>query len=92
MPAKRLIITGRVQAVGFRMWMEEQAHRLGVEGWVRNRPDGSVEAVIAGDTAAVEEMMRACRRGPRQARVDRIDEELVEPPPEPGFRILPDGG
>ncbi|MBO0712100.1 MAG: acylphosphatase [Acetobacteraceae bacterium] len=92
MPAKRLIVTGRVQAVGFRMWMEQEARRVGVSGWVRNRADGSIEAVIAGDAAAVEEMMRACRRGPRLARVDRIEEELVDPPPEPGFRVLFDAG
>lgn len=91
MKAKRLIIAGRVQAVGFRQWMVETAAKLGVAGWVRNRPDGTVEAVIDGDTAAVEELVRACRRGPRLAQVDRIDEELVEPPEGPGFRALPDG-
>jgi acylphosphatase len=70
--------------------MAQTARRLGVAGWVRNRADGSVEAVIAGDTAAVEELMRASRRGPRHARVDRIEEELVDAPAEPGFRLLPD--
>ena len=90
MQAKRLIITGRVQAVGFRQWMVEAAAQLGVAGWVRNRADGTVEAVLDGDTASVEELVRACRRGPRLAQVDRIDEELVDPPEGPGFRALPD--
>ena len=86
MRAKRVIISGRVQQVGFRQWMAEEAERLGVSGWVRNRGDGTVEAVLAGDAAAVEELVRACRRGPRLAQVDSIDEELVDPPDEPGFR------
>ena len=79
MNSKRLIIRGDVQAVGFRQWMVEQAQRLGVAGWVRNRSDGTVEALVAGDTAAVEELLRACRRGPRLAHVASIEEELVEP-------------
>ncbi len=85
MTAKRVLISGRVQGVGFRHWLHEQAEQLGLSGWVRNRGTGSVEAVIAGDTAAVEELVRACRRGPRLAQVDSITEELVPPPDEPGF-------
>jgi acylphosphatase len=83
--AKRLVITGRVQAVGFRAWMVHKATELGLSGWVRNRPDGSVEALIAGDIASVEEMSRLCRRGPRLAEVTSIDEDLADPPTEPGF-------
>ena len=64
MSAKRLVISGRVQGVGFRDWMVITAQTLGVCGWVRNRRDGSVEALVDGDTAAVEEFVRACRRGP----------------------------
>jgi len=79
MNVKRLIIRGEVQAVGFRQWMVDQAQRLGVAGWVRNRADGTVEALVAGDTAAVEELLRACRRGPRLAHVASIEEELVKP-------------
>jgi acylphosphatase len=79
MSAKRLTIRGEVQAVGFRQWMVDQAQRLGVAGWVRNRADGTVEALVAGDTAAVEELLRACRRGPRLAHVASIEEELVGP-------------
>lgn len=89
MTAKRLTISGRVQGVGFRDWMAGRAQALGVSGWVRNRRDGTVEALVDGDTAAVEELLRACRRGPRLAEVDAIDEELAEPIGEPGFRKLP---
>jgi acylphosphatase len=86
--AKRLVIAGRVQGVGFRAWMVFKANQLGVAGWVRNRPDGSVEALIAGDIASVEELSRLCRRGPRLAEVSSIDEELADPPEEPGFHHL----
>ncbi len=90
MTAKRLVIAGRVQGVGFRHWMVQAARRLGVSGWVRNRPDGTVEAMVAGYPAAVEELLRACRRGPSLAQVDRIEEEFVDLPLEPGFRARPD--
>lgn len=89
MTAKRLTISGRVLGVGFRDWIVERAEALGLSGWVRNRRDGTVEALLDGDTAAVEELVRACRRGPRLAAVTAIDEELAEPPEEPGFRRLP---
>ena len=87
MNAKRLVIAGRVQGVGYRVWMAQKARALGLSGWVRNRGDGQVEALIAGDVAAVEELSRACRRGPRLAEVVSIDEELAEPPEEPGFHL-----
>ncbi len=67
MNAKRLVIAGQVQGIGFRDWMVQKARELGVSGWVRNRQDGTVEALIAGDVAAVEELSRMCRRGPRLA-------------------------
>ncbi len=89
MNAKRLIIGGRVQGVGFRDWMVARAHALGVHGWVRNRRDGTVEALIAGDVASVEELSRMCRRGPKLAQVTSISEELAEPPAEPGFHRAP---
>ncbi|HVY15630.1 MAG TPA: acylphosphatase [Rhodopila sp.] len=85
MSAKRLIISGRVQGIGYRDWMVIKARGLGLSGWVRNRPDGSVEALIAGDTAGVEEMSRLCRRGPRLAEVTSIAEELCDAPEEEGF-------
>jgi acylphosphatase len=85
MSAKRLVIRGQVQGVGFRDWMVARAAVLGLSGWVRNRGDGAVEALVAGDAAAVEELLRACRRGPRMARVASIEEELAPPPDTPGF-------
>ena len=88
MNCKRLIIRGRVQGVGFRVWMVEKARELGVSGWVRNRIDGSIEALVAGDTAAVEELLRLCRRGPRMAEVVSIEEDLADPPDHFGFRQL----
>lgn len=88
MNAKRLTIKGRVQGVGYRAWMAKKAAELGIEGWVRNRPDGAVEALIFGDIAAVEELSRLCRRGPRFAEVSEIDEDLAEPPDEAGFYQL----
>jgi acylphosphatase len=91
MSARRLIISGRVQGVGYRDWMQTLAERLGVFGWVRNRRDGTVEAVVDGDEAAVAELLRACRRGPRLAEVSEILEELTEAPDGPGFRKLPPG-
>ena len=84
-----LLISGRVQGVGYREWMVAEATRLGVAGWVRNRIDGSVEALVDGEEDAVEELLRACRRGPRLARVDAIEEAQADPSTGPGFRILP---
>lgn len=69
----RLAIGGRVQGVGYRYWTMITAQRLGLRGWVRNRADGSVEALIAGNGASVERMIEACRRGPSQARVERVE-------------------
>jgi acylphosphatase len=89
MNAKRLVIAGRVQGVGFRAWMAEKATALGVDGWVRNRADGTVEALVSGDVAAVEELLRLCRRGPRTAEVTSIDEEMADPPDYPGFHQAP---
>jgi acylphosphatase len=86
--AKRLVIAGRVQGVGYRAWMAHKASELGLSGWVRNRPDGSVEALIAGDVASVEELARLCRRGPRMAEVSSIEEDLAEAPEEPGFNLV----
>ena len=65
MTARRLVIAGRVQGLGYRDWMCAQAEALGVSGWVRNRRDGTVEALVDGDPGAVQELLRACRRGPR---------------------------
>ena len=73
----RLVIHGRVQSVGFRYFVEVEAEVSGVEGWVRNCRDGSVEAVIAGDSALVDSMIEALRRGPPVSRVDKIDIEAA---------------
>jgi acylphosphatase len=71
----RLIVArGRVQRVGFRAWVEHTATQHGLDGWVRNRRDGSVEALFAGDAAAVDIVIEACRQGPPSARVEHIDQ------------------
>jgi len=69
----RLLIRGRVQGVGFRFFVEREAARLKCEGWVRNRRDGAVEAVVAGAPEAVAAMADACRRGPPAAEVEAVD-------------------
>jgi len=66
---KHLLITGRVQAVGFRFYMQRKARELGVTGWVRNRRDGAVEAIVQGSSSAVETMIAWARRGPPSAVV-----------------------
>ncbi len=71
--AKRLRIVGRVQGVGYRESMRYEAERLGVTGWVRNRRDGSVEAVVEGEVHAVEAIIGWARRGPRGAHVVTVD-------------------
>lgn len=76
----RLRIEGRVQGVGFRAFVEREATALGLRGWVRNRRDGGVEAVIAGHPDLVEAMIEACRRGPSSAQVDLV-KVLDEPLP-----------
>jgi acylphosphatase len=70
----QVVIRGRVQGVGFRAWTEMMAIEQGVEGWVRNRRDGSVEAVFAGAEAVVLTMIELCRDGPPGARVEAIDQ------------------
>ncbi len=68
----RVIVAGRVQGVGFRAWVERQAEARGLSGWVRNRRDGSVEALFSGEAMAVEAMSAACRSGPRMAAVESV--------------------
>jgi acylphosphatase len=65
-------VTGRVQGVGYRAWTGDQAILLGLQGWVRNRRDGSVEAVFAGPRDAVMQMIEMCHRGPTPAHVDSV--------------------
>ncbi len=67
-----VMIRGRVQGVGYRAWVEDQATLSGLDGWVRNRQDGSVEAVFAGPAADVAELVELCRKGPPACRVDSV--------------------
>jgi acylphosphatase len=71
---RRVMIHGRVQGVGFRAFVEYTAHDHGLAGWVRNRREGSVEAVLAGPADKVAAAITACRRGPPGSRVDSIEE------------------
>ncbi len=70
----RVVIRGQVQGVGFRVWTEAMANRCGLQGWVRNRRDGSVEALFAGAQEQVAAMIELCRVGPLGARVESIDQ------------------
>jgi acylphosphatase len=70
----RVVIRGKVQGVGFRAWVEITALELGIEGWVRNRRDGSVEAVLTGSEEVVLTMIERCREGPRGAHVVAVDQ------------------
>jgi acylphosphatase len=74
---RRVTIRGRVQGVGYRAWVDHQARRLGLQGWVRNRRDGGVEAVFEGAEDIVANMIAACRNGPPSARVDEVAEEAA---------------
>lgn len=76
---RQVVIRGRVQGVGFRYWTMCEAIRLGLEGWVRNCRDGSVEALFAGPADVVAEMMTRCRKGPESARVDTVEDQPVMP-------------
>jgi len=70
---RHLVMRGRVQGVGYRAFVEHEALRLGLDGWVRNRRDGTVEAVFSGADDVVAAMIDACRRGPPAARVEAVD-------------------
>ncbi len=85
------IISGRVQGVWFRAWTEKTATALGLEGWVRNRRDGTVEAVFSGPAASVERMLEKAKDGPPMARVADIATEETDPPENGGFETRPDG-
>jgi acylphosphatase len=73
MAAVRIVISGHVQGVGFRAFVERQARKRGVRGWVRNRRDGTVEALFIGDEPALRDMEASCRRGPSLAMVTQLD-------------------
>lgn len=76
---RHVTVSGRVQGVGYRYFVEHAARSHDLEGWVRNRRDGCVEAVFAGPEQAVAAMIAACRRGPSSARVDALRDEAADP-------------
>ncbi|MBI1774987.1 MAG: acylphosphatase [Proteobacteria bacterium] len=78
-------IVGRVQGVAYRAWTIEEAQRRGLAGWVRNRRDGSVEALLSGSSDAVDAMVTLCHRGPPAARVTRVAVEPSSERPLGGF-------
>ena len=92
---RQVMITGRVQGVGYRAWVEHRAREHELEGWVRNRRDGSVEALFAGPADVVSEMVARCRRGPSSARVEAVRDEGASPDalnlrwPGERFSVLP---
>jgi acylphosphatase len=85
--ARRFLLRGRVQRVGFRYFAEEMARIEGINGFVRNLPDGRVEALAEGDIESVLRFERAIRRGPSGARVDDVETEPVEPAGLVTFRV-----
>lgn len=85
----RVRIAGRVQGVGYRYWTERVAGELGLSGWVRNRRDGTVEALFSGPPDAVAEMLVRCKAGPPSAEVTSIDVDAGAAEPSPGFEVLP---
>jgi acylphosphatase len=86
--AKRVhvVVSGRVQGVGFRYATRQRASSRGVAGWVRNNADGTVEAVFEGEPEQVDALVAWCRRGPAGARIDDVSVELEAPSGERGFR------
>jgi acylphosphatase len=83
--AVQLRIEGRVQGVSYRFWMVTEAERLGLTGWVRNRRDGSVEAVVHGPADTVDALVALAHRGPPAARVGRVVVEAASEAPSAGF-------
>jgi acylphosphatase len=77
--ARRFVVSGRVQRIGFRWFTIEAASCEGITGWVRNLPDGRVEVVAEGDAEAMERFERSVRRGPSGARVDEVETDIVAP-------------
>ena len=87
--ARRVTVAGRVQGVWFRGWTVENAQARGLDGWVRNRADGTVEAMFVGPAGLVADMVEACRKGPPLARVDALAEEPAEDDGRTAFVQLP---
>lgn len=78
MKARRYIVRGRVQGVGFRWFVEREANALGMRGWIRNNEDSTVELIVAGDDAQHASLRSKLEQGPRGSRVDRVDEAVVQ--------------
>jgi acylphosphatase len=89
MAAVHLEVFGKVQGVGFRAFTQRAARRRSVRGWVRNRQDGSVEALLIGDDSDVAAVVENCRRGPATARVDRLEQTPAADDGSPGFVARP---
>lgn len=85
--ARQVCVSGRVQGVFYRAWTADQARGLGVAGWVRNLPDGSVEALLEGSETAVGQMIEAMRTGPPAARVKKLSAEPATPSGTTGFVV-----
>jgi acylphosphatase len=85
--ARKVRVYGRVQGVFFRQWAVNNARTLSVSGWVRNCPDGSVEAHVVGDEGAVSRMIEIMRTGPSQARVEDLTVETIQPEDVSGFSV-----
>ena len=88
MKAVKVIIYGKVQGVGFRNFVFLHAKKLNVRGYVKNNPDGTVEAVFEGDENNINKMIELCKKGPERARVDKIDIKEVEINNYQDFKII----
>ena len=87
MTARRVRVTGRVQGVFFRAWTQQQARELGVKGWVRNAEDGSVEAHLEGDEAAIKALIDKLHEGPPSAEVEDVEVDEAEAEGLSGFEV-----
>ncbi|HEX4324399.1 MAG TPA: acylphosphatase [Gaiellaceae bacterium] len=87
MERRHVLVYGFVQGVGFRFAVEREARSRGLSGWVRNRPDGTVEAVFEGEPEDVASLVDFCRRGPRGADVERVDVAAESPEGLAGFQV-----
>jgi acylphosphatase len=87
MKRARVVVSGVVQGVFFRTETRDRSRSLGVAGWIRNVPDGTVEAAFEGDDERVDSIVEWCRRGPSGASVENVEVEWIEPEGEEGFSI-----
>jgi acylphosphatase len=90
-PAKRIVVSGIVQGVGYRYWTTRQAAQLGIQGWVRNLYDGRVEIHAEGTADALAELVDRCHDGPRFAEVSGVDERDVDPESHTSFDVRATG-